>query len=698
MIINFLNRKLIFLLFGIIAILSVTAQENTPFNKGFFPSDQKEALKEAVKEIKSGDKYYDAKIPIYSHALEHYLKAYEFNPNNAVLNYKIGKCYLYSIQKQKSKKYLESAILLNPNVRPDILFLLAKSYHINLDLDKAIGTYIDYRGSLTPEELTEHGDEVDKKLAECRVAIKMVENPVRIFVDNLGRGVNSKFPEYGPYINADESVIMFTSTRENTTGGKIDDRDLQYFEDIYVSKRKGKIWTEAINPGVPLNTKSHDAIVGISPDGKHALIYKGEFNGGDIYECRIKEDGTWKSPKQLPKEINTKYHETSASFSPDMQTLYFVSDKPDGFGGKDIYFANLVLKGKKEKLDYEDAINIGGVINTPYDEQGVFMDANGKTLYFSSKGHNTMGGYDVFKSTYENGKWSKPENLGYPVNTPDDDLFFSFSKNGRHAYYSSFDSESYGNKDIYMITMIGLEKEVLFIDSRDLLAFKTETIKEDLMLDEIEVKDYQLTIVRGRVLDGITLAPLGGVPVDIYDNALGRLISSFESKTNTGEYLVSLPSGRNYGFSANAKDYLFHSENLIIPPTTSVQEIEMDILLFKVKVGSKIILKNIFFDFDKTTLRPSSTAELNRLIKMLNDQSSLKIEISGHTDNVGSDSYNKKLSQGRARAVVDFLVSQGISNDRLTSVGYGESQPIESNDTDEGRQMNRRTEFKVLSK
>jgi len=491
---------------------------------------------------------------------------------------------------------------------------------------------------------------------------------------------------------------MFTSARDNTTGGKTDDRDLNFFEDIYISNKSGDIWRDASNPGKPLNTDSHDAIVGVSPDGKHALIYKGEDNGGDIFECRINEEGEWGKPKRLPKEINTKYHESSASFSPDMEALYFVSDKPDGFGGKDIYYTSLRIKGNKEKLDYEDAVNLGAVINTRYDEQGVFMDVEGKTLYFSSKGHNTMGGYDVFKTTLKNGKWTKPVNLGYPINTADDDIFFSFSRDGRHAYYSSFDPDGYGNRDIYMITLLGPEKEVAFMEDYDFLAFKTVIVKENLMLDKVEVKESQITIVKGKVLDAITLEPLGGVPVEIYDNALGRMISSFESNTNTGEYMVSLPSGRNYGFSANAKDYLFHSENLIIPPAISVQEIYMDMLLHKVKVGSKIILKNIFFDFDKTTLRPTSTAELDRLTKMLNDIPTLKIEISGHTDNIGSDQYNENLSEGRAKAVVDYLIDKGIDRERLTFAGYGESQPIETNDTEEGRQMNRRTEFEVLSK
>jgi len=690
--------KILLILWSLLVVVSASAQTDTPFDKEFFPEEQKDALKDAKKQIKEGDKFYEDDIPIYSLAIEYYLKANKFNPNSAQLNYKIGKCYIKTIQKPKSLTYLETARILNPKVQPDLLYLLARSYHLNLDLEKAIETFEEYRGSLSPKELSERGDDIDKKIDECHVAMDMINNPVRIFIDNLGRGVNTKYPEYGPYINADETILMFTSARDNTTGGKTDDRDLNFFEDIYISNKSGDIWRDASNPGKPLNTDSHDAIVGVSPDGKHALIYKGEDNGGDIFECRINEEGEWGKPKRLPKEINTKYHESSASFSPDMEALYFVSDKPDGFGGKDIYYTSLRIKGNKEKLDYEDAVNLGAVINTRYDEQGVFMDVEGKTLYFSSKGHNTMGGYDVFKTILKNGKWTKPVNLGYPINTADDDIFFSFSRDGRHAYYSSFDPDGYGNRDIYMITLLGPEKEVAFMEDYDFLAFKTVIVKENLMLDKVEVKESQITIVKGKVLDAITLEPLGGVPVEIYDNALGRMISSFESNTNTGEYMVSLPSGRNYGFSANAKDYLFHSENLIIPPAISVQEIYMDMLLHKVKVGSKIILKNIFFDFDKTTLRPTSTAELDRLTKMLNDIPTLKIEISGHTDNIGSDEYNKNLSEGRAKTVVDYLIDKGIDRERLTFAGYGESQPIETNDTEEGRQMNRRTEFEVLSK
>ena len=694
--IKYIKFQLFVLLVGF--CIQINAQVNTPFDKDYFPPEQKDALKTAIKQIKEGDKFYHDDIPVYSLAIELFLKANDFNENNALLSYKIGKCYLKTIQKTNSIKYLEHAYYLNPKVKPDILYLLARGYHLNLELDKAIATFAEYKGTLTPNELTIQGDRIDKKIAECEVAKELIQNPVRLFADNLGSQINSKYPEYGPYINADETIIMFTSSRDNSTGGKTDPSDLKFYEDIYISKKESGKWTKAQNPGKQLNTDSHDAIVGVSPDGKHALIYKGEENGGDIYECRIQEDGTWKSPKKLPKEINTKYHESSASFSPDMEGLYFVSDKPGGFGGKDIYFAALSIKGNREKLDYDDAVNLGAIINTPYNEEGVFIDVDGKTMYFSSKGHKSMGGYDIYKSEYINGKWSRPVNIGYPINTPDDDIFFSFSRNGKHAYYSTFNPTGYGQRDIYMITLLGPEKPVIFGQDYDLLAYQTIPIKENAMLDKVEIKENLITIVRGKVLDAVTLNPLGGVIVEIYDNELGRMVANFESNTRTGEYMVSLNSGKNYGFAIKAREYMFHSENLIIPPATTVQEIYLDFLLNKVKIGSKIILKNIFFDFDKATLRSESATELNRLVKMLNDVPRMTIEISGHTDNVGSDAYNKQLSEDRAKAVVEYLIEKGIEEDRLTYAGYGETQPIADNDTEEGRQVNRRTEFKVLSK
>ncbi len=284
------------------------AQGDVSFDKNNFPDDQKEQFKLAMDELKEGDKLFYARIPLYAQALEHYLKANEFNPNNSLLNYNIGTCYLKSVQKARSVQYFEKARTLNPHVEPDLLYLLARGYHYDLQIDKAIATFKEYRATLSPENLIAQEAGINKRISECETARDLIARPIRVFIDNLGPAVNSKYPDYGPFISADERVLIFTSTRDNTTGGKVDPVDLQYYEDLYLCYRDtitGQ-WMEAINPGKPLNSDSHDAIVGISPDGKHALIYKGDENMGDIFECFIKPDGTWDIPRSLPKGINTE--------------------------------------------------------------------------------------------------------------------------------------------------------------------------------------------------------------------------------------------------------------------------------------------------------------------------------------------------------------------------------------------------------
>jgi outer membrane protein OmpA-like peptidoglycan-associated protein/tetratricopeptide (TPR) repeat protein len=684
----------------IIAVLlgwfAITVQaQNIQFYKSNFPENPK-GFKDAKANLGQGNKYFEMGPGMYMTALEFFLKAQAFNPNNADLNYKIGKCYLASIQKTKAVDYLEKALSLDPYVgadgkrTSDVKYLLAEAYHSKLDFDKAIQNYNEYKVTLSPEGIAGIGEEIDRSIQECEVGKVLVKKPASVFIDNLGQTVNSIYPEYSPLITADESSLFFTSRRNNTTGEKRDPNDLQYYEDIYTSEKVNGMWTTPRNPPKPLNGKKHDATVGLSPDGQTLLVYKGS-NGGDIYESKLKGD-KWTKPSKLPKTINTPFHESSASFSPDMRLLYFVSDRPEGgYGGKDIWVSK---KNKKGKWDVPT--NLGPAINTKYDEEGVFMHTNGKTLYFSSQGHSTMGGYDIFKSTITSGVWSTPENIGYPINSADDDVFFSISASGIHGYYSSVKAEGLGGQDLYMITFFE-EKPVVNNTEDNLLASIAAPVKETVIESQVEIKENSLTLLKGIVQDEITLNPLGAI-LEITDNDKNELIASFESNSKTGKYLITLPSGKNYGLAVKAEGYLFHSENFNIPPTTSYREVEKNILMKKVEVGSNIVLNNIFFDYNKSTLRQESYAELERLLKLLTDMPSLKIEISGHTDNRGAAAYNKKLSEDRAKAVVDYLISKGIKSERLTFAGFGFDKPLVDNDTDEHRQMNRRTEFKVTGK
>ena len=679
-----LSFLLVFLSLGVFS-----QTKNVDFTKENFP-DKVQELKDIYKDIEDGDYYYNDGLGNLELALEFYLKANRFNPNNAMINYKLGLCYIEVKPVEQAIKYFYIAQELDPNVAPDFDYNLARAYHLALDFDKAIVLYKQYKRSLSPEALNKLSDEIDKKVAECEVGKELVKKPVRVKIDNMGGGINSRFPDYGPIINSDESLLYFTSRREGTTGGDKDQEDFEYYEDIYVAKYMKNYWGVAKNIGTSINTYSHDAIIGIAPDGNSILMYK-DRNGGDIYISKLA--GTkWTRPKPIGTPVNSKYQENSATFSFDGRGLYFVSDRPGGYGGKDIYFSRMDENGK-----WSEPINLGATINTKYNEIGVFMLPDGKTLFFSSQGHETMGGYDVFKSVFENGKWTEPVNIGYPINSADNDVFFSVSASGRHGYYSSVREDGMGSQDIYMINFFGPEKNPVFNNEDNLIASRERANMEVTMEKFETIHTTKLTLVKGQVTDALSGQPLLA-QIDLFDNETGEIIATFESNSVSGKYIVSLPSGKNYGISVRAEDYLFHSENFNIPDTAEFREVVKNISLKKVEVGSEIALHNIFFDYKKSDLTKESMNELNRLVKLMNQYPTLKIEISGHTDNVGDAEYNQKLSVERAKSVVDYLINNGISSARLSYVGYGLTKPIASNDTEEGRKQNRRSEFKIIGK
>ncbi len=690
-------KKLSFLLTLLLsAVLTVSAQ-NVEFEAKNFAS-QKDAFKAASKELKEGNKIFEEGPNRYEAAIPHLLVAYRLNPNNADLNFKLGVAYLQSSFKAKALPYLQSAYQLNPRVDPLIQYQLGRGFHLNAKWDEALEAY---RASLSvagggggDKENGVSVAEVRKHIDECQTGKELMKKPVRVFIDNLGPEVNTAFAEYSPVITADEGQIYFTSRRDNTVGGKMDPGLGDYFEDIYsANHNENGTWTAAKNAGKPLNSENHDATVGISPDGQKLLVYLDQSgNGGDLYECKL-EGNQWSMPENLGKRINTRDHEASASYAPDGNSLFFVSNKEEAsLGGHDIYQIGITVKGKKQT-----AQNLGPVINTRYDEDAVFIHPDGKTMYFSSNGHNTMGGYDIFKSVYDKGKWSEPENLGWPINTPDDDVFFVISASGKHGYYSSARADGFGSRDIYRITLLGAEKPPVLSTEDNLLASRAAPVKEANVQAAVAVSTAQVTILKGVITDADTKAPLEA-DIEVVDNGRNEVIAAFKSNSSTGRYLVTLPSGVNYGIVVRKDGYLFHSENFDIPASSAFQEITKNVALNKLAVGRKIILRNIFFDFDKATLRPESQAELERVFQLMSvEVPKLKIELSGHTDDRGNAAYNVDLSQRRAKAVVDYLTKKGITADRLEFKGFGLTQPIVPNTSAANRQLNRRTEFKVLS-
>jgi len=661
--------KNIFLLWIALFAGSHAFSQNVEFKKANFKSNPT-GFKNAIKHLNQGDFHYMNHL--YAKALDEYLAANEFNPDNAELNGKIGRCYLVSTQKEKSLGFLKKAYKLNSAIDGYYVFLLGKSFHTLNQFEDAISYYEKAKKtkSIIDPKLLEHAT---RKIEECNFGDALVKKPVNVKLENLSEKINTEHQEYVPVINADESEMFFTSRRPGGIGGAMDESIGDHYEDIYFSEKEGDNWKEAVNLGEPVNSSRHDATVGLSVDGNQLFLYRDNERGiGNVFMTERK-GLTWTEPKELPSPINSKNKETSACFDHTGKVIYFVSNRGGGEGGSDIYKATL-----GEDLKWGNVENLGPTINTQYDEDAIFMHADGKTLYFSSKGHNTMGGFDVFKSTLEKGIWSKPENLGFPVNSPDDDVCFVVTANGEIGYYTSDKIQGKGKRDIYRITFLDVIKE----NNRP-----------------------KLTLYKGVIKDDKTGEPLSAT-IEVYDNEKGELIGTYESNSATGKYMISLPSGHDYGINVVSEGYLFYSENFNLPATRVYQEVKKDIGLEKIEVGRKVVLNNIFYDYNAAELRSSSHNELNKVIKLLKKNPKLKMEMSAHTDARGGDSYNLKLSQKRAQSCVDYLVKNGIEKNRLIAKGYGEKTPIVPEaDIDkmvrevakeEAHQKNRRTEFKIL--
>lgn len=615
----------------------------------------------------------------YDQALSMYLELYNSDSSNANMAYKVGYCYLQSTgRKEKAVPYLEKAVKAisvdykegDPAERRAPLQswkYLADAYHLDSQFDKAVITYNVYRQEMKKNHRKDKAadDDADRRIQMCYTAKELMKVPVKMKVENMGKGVNSKYADYSPVLTADSKTMIFTSRRE---GGVTNDTydDGKYFEDIYMTEYVNGKWTEAKNIGSPINTEGNDATVGITIDGQNILIYKDDNGDGNIYTTHLNGD-TWSQPEKLNSNINSKYWEPSAFITADGNTMYFVSDRPGGYGGRDIYKSNLMEDGQWGK-----AMNLGSKINTKYDEDGPFLHPDGITLFFSSTGHKTMGGFDIFYSTMTaNGDWQTPVNVGFPVNSPDDDVFYVVSPDKTKAYYSSYKEGGVGEKDNYMIT---------FLDQ----------------------KQEPLTLLKGEVKDDAGKVPKN-IVITVTDNETGNLVGVYRTNSKTGQYVMILTPGKNYNLVYEAEGFMFYSENRDIPKTTNYYEIYRPVLLPPIIVGSKVVLNNIFFDFDKATLRQTSNVELRNLVRFMNKYPAVNVEISGYTDSKGTEDYNLKLSQSRAQAVVNYLLGKGIPTARMTAKGYGEKNPDAANqkpdgsDDPAGRQLNRRVELKIIS-
>ena len=470
---------------------------------------------------------------------------------------------------------------------------------------------------------------------------------------NLGDSINTTDLEYFPSLTIDGKKMIFTKRIKGN-------------EDFYESDLHNGTWGKAYPlPGKINSSTFNEGAQNISQDGKWLLFTGCNFPQGlgscDLYISYLTNNG-WSEPEDLGPNVNSEFWESSPSLSPDKRDLYFSSSVPGGFGGKDIWVCHRNEKGK-----WDEPLNLGPEINTAGDESTPFIHSDNQTLYFNSNGHP---GYsdkpDIFVTRkLPGGKWSKPENLGYPVNTIDDEGSLIVASDGKTAYYSSDRGDSKGGLDIYTFEL-----------RKDLRPLKTLWVK-------------------GRVYDNKTKQ---GLPssVELTDINTRTLVSKLQTDED-GNYLVTLPVGKDYAFNVKRKGYLFYSENYNISNTAPDSTFEADIPLQPIEANAHIILKNVFFDTKKIDLKTESITELDNVVRFMNENPTMKILISGYTDNVGKPADNLTLSKGRAVAVVNYLVNKGIKNERLSFKGNGETNPVSDNNTESGRALNRRTELSIVS-
>jgi outer membrane protein OmpA-like peptidoglycan-associated protein/tetratricopeptide (TPR) repeat protein len=651
-----------------------------------------EGFLDALDNITMGDKWARKGLGALNKANEYYLKAHDYNPACAELNYKVGVCYYRTGNNVKALEFFKAAFDKKSENIPDVSFMLARAYHLNMEFDKAKELYESYYQSLKDKAKEKQSPEIYGYIDNCKNGKLLMEAPKRYIITNLGTEVNSSYDDYFSVLEGNDSLLFFVSRRPNGKHPKPGKLDYQFDEDIYFSlKKDGKWGAASYLEDDDFNSRRHDAMVWVSYDGKTRYIYDGHKRNGDFYYSDFKK-GEWTSPRRLPRGFNSKGAETSLSITRNGKVMYFVSDNPEqNFGGKDIYYARQNAKGKWEKPK-----NLGNVINTKFDEEAVYIHPDGKILYFSSKGHNSMGGYDIFRSEIDqNGNWSKPVNMGYPLNTPDDDLFYRPFDNEKKAYFSSTRPDTKGGLDLYQVIILGAEKKMMMRTEEQLIAYFDKPVSDMFSKKTEELQIDSSFVLKGVIMDAADKHPLVA-KLELIDMERSQVVGTTMSDS-TGAYKINFTQVKNYGVEINAKEYMFYLDVVNMPAKPASQEILKNFALNKVKVGTKVVLKNIYFETGKAVLTQESNLELDKLVKFLLENTEFKIEISGHTDNVGGAAYNTTLSANRAQAVVDYFVAHGIAREQLVAKGYGPTQPISPNTTAAGRKLNRRVEFKILS-
>ncbi len=582
----------------------------------------------------------------------------------------MAEVYFHLKDFENSKNWTKTIIDIDAAYSPNLMLNLAVLEHQGGNYAAAMPYYEKYLKLAPPESSNYRAAKLGA--ASCEYAQWAMAHPVDFKIEHLDERVNSEYDEYFPTMTADEKLLMFTRALPIERGSFYSRSKNEDF--FFAESTEDGAWNDAYNPGSPLNTMLNEGAPTLSPDGKYLIFTacdlgdygqygpdKQGFGSCDLF-VSVRQGNKWMKPKNMGPTINSKHWETQPSFASDGQTIYFIRGKNDRMGKRhtDIYMTQMV-KGK-----WSVARPLPPNINSEGQEESVFIHPDNKTLYFSTDGHVGLGGMDVFTSSKQaDGSWSDPINLGYPINTSDHENSFHVAASGDFALIASNREGGLGGLDLYK-----------------------------LWLPE-NLKPNKVTYLTGKIKDAETNKPLEAF-FQLIDLTTGdTVVQTIADKTN-GSYLVVLPASEEYALIAEHNGYLYHSEQFDLDFEKGISTYEKNIELQLMKAGSSVVLKNVFFDTDKFILKPKSKTELERLSKMLSDNPELNTEIAGHTDNQGNASANQLLSENRAKSVMKFLIRNGIESSRLTYHGYGQNSPIASNDTEEGRQQNRRTELEII--
>lgn len=616
----------------------------------------------AIKLFEKAQELYQASK--LNQAEEVLLQALEKESNFVEASTLLGYVYLDLGDYAKSKQRFEKATVINPKAIPSNFFFLAELEIRDGEYELAKKHYQQFLslGQANPQMQAK----TNIGLHNIEFALAAKANPFQFKPQNLGPNINTEHEEYFPCITVDQKTFLFTRRLP------FKEAPLGYQEDFFVAELENEEWSTAYNINRPINTEFNEGAPTLSPDGQILIFTACELYGNygagrrgngscDLFYA-AKNGRNWSTPINIGPTINTRHWETQPSFSADGRTLYFVRGINDRSGVRqgDIYTSSLTSDNYWTK-----PIKLNRNINTLLNEESVFIHPDGRTLYFSSDGHKGMGGLDIFMSKKgADGEWGPAINLGYPINSHNDENSLLVAADGKTAYFASDREEGYGGLDLYSFEL------------------------------PEEFAPEKVTYFAGKIFDSKTNKPLNA-KFELIDLESGELM--VESFSNSeGNFLVTLPGGKDYALNASKDGYLFYSENIALKNSDAEQAVQKDVALQAIELGQKIILNNIFFETAKFNLKENSIVELEKLHGFMQKNPTLNIEVAGHTDNVGDANSNLNLSKNRATTVVDYLVKKGIPASRIRSKGYGASKPIADNSTKEGRAKNRRTEIEIV--